>query len=260
MPPRSHADAGTYPGAPRGRRKHRWLGLRWWRGGDDVSGVSDVRHRALLRITARDGAVTYDEPADEHEAAAVLTRHAGAVADVVLVQERGFRDGRTQRYRMWRTLAHVRVGPGEWRTGTTAESECMRRLSSARTVVAVLLESPAGHRVFIEHTEDGYLVIGRAERVVETVVGHFFVADKRVEERRFDPSEPDAAQDTAAYLVELLHAVGRANEQRDRHGDVQLETIIDGEVRAENEQERVQCSVELEAALREIVRRWGPTP
>lgn len=240
--------------------RHRWLGLRWLRSRENVSGMPAVRYRALLRITAGDGAVTYEEPADEQETSTVLSRHSGAAVDVALVQERAYRDGRARRYRMWQTLAHVPVGPGEWRAGTTAESECMRRLASARKVVTVLVERPAAHHVFIEQTDDGSLVVGRAERVVQTVVGHFFVADKRVQERRFDPSTPDAAQDTAEYLFELLHVVERANEQRDRDADAQLEGIIDGEVRAENEQERVQRGVELEAALREIVRRWGATP
>jgi hypothetical protein len=244
----------------RGGGTHRGFGLRSWRGRHDVAGVPRVRYRALVRITANDGAVTYEQSADEAEASALLNRHPGAAVDVVVVQECGYRDGRTQRYRIWRTLAHAAVAPGNSQTGTTAGSECMRGLISARKALAGLAARPAAHHIFIEQTDDGYLVIGRAERVVETVVGYFFVADKRVQERRFDPTQPDAAQDTAEYLVELLHVVERANEQQDRQADEQQETIIDGNVRAEQEQERRHRSDELEAALLDIASRWGATP
>lgn len=223
-----------------------------------VSSRSDVRYRALVRLTAEDGAVSYEEPGNEQAASAMLRRYPGAVAHVVVVEERGYSDCAPRGIRIWRTVAQEPVAQGDWHMGTTPGSECIRELLSARQAVAHLGRGPVGHRVFIDKTADGYVVIGAVERVVQALGGYFFVCDNRVQQRRFDPTDPDAARETAECLTDMLHSVEQLNEQHEQQADADLESIIDGEVRAENEQERKRRADELETVLIQIARGFGP--
>jgi hypothetical protein len=217
------------------------------------------RYSALLRLTDPDGAVSYAEPNDSEDATAVAARHPGAVADVVLVErpQHDRREGSPSR--LQRLLASARVEPGDMHEATTFGSECMRGLASARAVSIALVGHPLGHRVLIETTTDGYLVIGRAERVVESLGVHFFVVDRRLQERRFDASAADAATDTAAYLGDMLNMVELLNEHQTQQADEALENVIEGEVRAEIAHERARCADELVTTLRDVAQRFGTT-
>jgi hypothetical protein len=209
-------------------------------------------------MTSADGAISYGEPSNQHEAARALLQHPGAAAHVVIVEELEYLVGDKQRFRVWRTLAEAPLASEDWQTGGAAlGSELMREMSSARSALAALEHDPAGHHVVLEKTADGYLVIGRAERAVAAVGGHFFVTDTRKQERPFDSTVPEAVQDAAEYLGDMLRIVEQLNEARDRAAEEELETIIDGEVRAENERERRARTDELEALLREAAKRFG---
>ena len=133
----------------------------------------------------------------------------------------------------------------------------MRELSSASHALDALERDPAGHHVVIERTADGYMVIGLAERAVTAMGGYFFVTDTRKQERPFDSTLPGATQEAAEYLGEMMGIVEQLNDARDRATEQELERIIEGEVRAENELERKSRTDELEAALREAAERFG---
>ena len=68
-----------------------------------------VRRRALLRMTAQDGAISYEQPATPHEASKALLRYPDALVHVVIVEELEYRADAKRHFRIWRTLAETQL-------------------------------------------------------------------------------------------------------------------------------------------------------
>lgn len=215
--------------------------------------ADSTRVCGLLRLRSGDGATTYERPRDAKQAARLLRGRSASARVVLVCQERLGAE--------YRNVSELGEFLGDPDAVTAAAqrflsaSGCLRQLASADKAAAALNREPAGFQPFIATNREGFLEVGCLERYLYVGRWDAKVLERRSQIKRFDVS--CEAAEAAAYLNDCQREAAARNEQARADARPCAEAIIDGEVRAERERERVKHARDFEAALRRTATEYG---
>lgn len=214
--------------------------------------VPRTRHRAALRLTSKDGAVTYEQPTTIKDIAA-LVQGTSRAAQVVLIEEVSYQDAGKERFRVRDTLAEMEKD----RLYGMKPSHYLSQMDNVNAARDEALKHPVGQRLYVDTADDGFLEIGRIKRGLRTSRLRLSYYDAKIGVQRFDPTLPGSTEQSAQYMSQMQSLVEADQAERAARLDAALEGTVEDEVLADDQEERRRRSEELEAALRDTARRFG---